>query len=193
MSVWIKKENQNQVNGWWKDYKYKPFVIQKPVIHKPKVVVVKTDRERYAAHKLDKYMKKYGLIQAGWRYQFDTAKTRAGQCRYRSKVISISKYYVNQKETVTRKDIKNTILHEVAHALTPTHGHDKVWKAKAIEIGCDGKRCCDQITKTGEFKYNFVCEEGSCTFGRHRYSKAMMERKRMCVKHRKPIKLVSSR
>jgi hypothetical protein len=36
---------------------------------------------------------------------------------------------------------RDTILHEIAHALTPGHNHDSVWRAKSIEIGCDGKRC----------------------------------------------------
>ena len=35
--------------------------------------------------------------------------------------------------------IKNTILHEISHAIVgKNHGHDDIWKNKAIEIGCDG-------------------------------------------------------
>jgi predicted RNA-binding Zn-ribbon protein involved in translation (DUF1610 family) len=33
-------------------------------------------------------------------------------------------------------------LHEIAHALVgPGYGHCWVWKRKALEIGCNGKRC----------------------------------------------------
>ena len=36
--------------------------------------------------------------------------------------------------------IRDTILHEIAHALVgPCHGHDAVWRQKAREIGCT---CC---------------------------------------------------
>ena len=31
--------------------------------------------------------------------------------------------------------IKLIVLHEIAHALAPGHGHDSVWKAKCVEIG----------------------------------------------------------
>ncbi len=33
--------------------------------------------------------------------------------------------------------MKQVLLHEVAHALVgPDHGHDQVWKDKALQIGC---------------------------------------------------------
>lgn len=38
----------------------------------------------------------------------------------------------------TEDEIMETLLHEIAHALTPGHGHDRVWKAKCIEIGGKG-------------------------------------------------------
>ena len=37
--------------------------------------------------------------------------------------------------------VKLTILHEVAHALTEGHGHDRVWRDTLLRIGGDGKRC----------------------------------------------------
>ena len=38
--------------------------------------------------------------------------------------------------------MKNTLLHEIAHALAGhEHNHDEVWKATARSIGCDGCRC----------------------------------------------------
>lgn len=57
-----------------------------------------------------------------------------------------------------------TILHEIAHALTEGHGHDRVWKAKLLEIGGDGKRCySSKDTNTIERKsrqlYQAYCDE----------------------------------
>ena len=37
--------------------------------------------------------------------------------------------------------VKDTVLHEIAHALTPGHHHDKVWKAKCVELGATPERC----------------------------------------------------
>lgn len=74
---------------------------------------------------------------AGWEFQFDGAKRRLGYCNYRRKLISMSlkSSYANDEPVNT-----NTLLHEIAHALTAGHHHDKVWKAKCIEIGGDGER-----------------------------------------------------
>lgn len=87
-----------------------------------------------------KLMQKHGLIERGWRFEFNFAKRRLGVCKFMSKEIGLSKPYTELNE---EKRIRNTILHEIAHALVGhSHGHDAVWRAKAIEIGCDGERCC---------------------------------------------------
>src|SRR6185369_17904164 len=43
------------------------------------------------------------------------------------------------------KAILNTIKHEVAHALTPGHGHDEIWAAKAHELGCYHVAPCSSL------------------------------------------------
>ena len=37
------------------------------------------------------------------------------------------------------KHLLRTILHEVAHLQTPGHGHDKVWRERAIALGASGR------------------------------------------------------
>lgn len=55
-----------------------------------------------------------------------------GQFSARRRRIQLSTYFIARK---SYRIMVNTILHEIAHALTPTHGHDLVWKQKAAEIG----------------------------------------------------------
>ena len=60
-------------------------------------------------------------------FQFDNAKRRAGCCSYRRKRISLSKYFVEHN---SKKEVMNTILHEVAHAMAGYEaGHGPKWKA----------------------------------------------------------------
>ncbi len=101
------------------------------------------------------YIAKHGIGEKGWRFQFDNARRRFGCCKYRPKLITLSKYLTELND---EKTVINTILHEIAHALTPGHGHDLVWKRKALEIGCDGNRCYDSKTvSTPQSKYIAHC------------------------------------
>ena len=97
-------------------------------------------------------MAKHGLTD--WNFQFDNAKTRLGVCRYRTKTIGLSQNYISLRPI---EETKNTILHEIAHALVGAgHGHDWRWKRKAREIGCNAERCYKGEAKV-EGKYKLTC------------------------------------
>lgn len=94
-----------------------------------------------------KLMKQHGLLDQGWTFNFDRAKSRLGQCNYSVKQITVSKYmsaYADE-ETLTQ-----VLLHEIAHALLPVYGpngkkigHGPIWKKKAASIGYTGKRTAE--------------------------------------------------
>lgn len=79
------------------------------------------------------------------KFSFDGAKRRLGYCErvrvngvWVSTRISLSRHYV---EILPEDEIREVILHEIAHALTPGHNHNAVWKAAARRIGATGDRC----------------------------------------------------
>ena len=103
-----------------------------------------------------KLMDLHGLLDKGWHFDFDNAKRRFGVCNYRYKRIGLSKHLVELNDVAR---VKNTILHEIAHALVGhKNGHNDIWRAKALEIGCNGERCYDNSeVSTPEAKYEAVC------------------------------------
>jgi len=123
----------------------------------------------------NKLIEKHGLTNQhySWRFEFDNARRRFGRCNYRSHVISLSKHLVQLNN---EDEVKNTILHEIAHALVGRgHGHDSVWKRKALEIGCDGNRCYNiKDVKQPKAKYEAVCNGCKQVIKRHRVSKKQM-------------------
>jgi predicted SprT family Zn-dependent metalloprotease len=75
----------------------------------------------------------------GWTFRFDNAKTRVGVCRFDERVIGLSRHYVRAND---EDEVKDTILHEIAHALAgPQAGHGPRWKKIARELGCAPVRC----------------------------------------------------
>lgn len=94
-------------------------------------------------------IQEYGLSTQGWKWNFSNRLTSAaGNCNYKKKIIKISTVYISK---ATEFEINDTILHEIAHALTPGHKHDNVWMSKAKSIGCSGSVCHEVKMKTFEW------------------------------------------
>jgi predicted SprT family Zn-dependent metalloprotease len=93
-----------------------------------------TEAEKLARDLMETHM---GSLYYSWSFGFDNANRRFGLCDARRKRISLSKSL-----TIVNDDahVRNTILHEIAHALTPGEDHGPVWKSVAKAIGCTGAR-----------------------------------------------------
>lgn len=122
-------------------------------------------------------MDQHGLIDLKWYFEFDNSKRRFGCCNYTKKCISLSKELVLLNDVA---QVKDTILHEIAHALVGSkNGHNYIWKQKAIEIGCNGKRCYTEIdTNVVEGKYAAECQ--SCNKIHYRYKLPKIGRRQSC-------------
>lgn len=108
---------------------------------------------------------------AGWTVTLDSAKQRAGVCRFGPREIGLS-----APLTVlhSQEQVRDTILHEIAHALVgPRHGHDAVWRRTALAIGCTGARCVPADAPRVEPAWLGVCPAGHTT-GRHRRPERVM-------------------
>ena len=88
-------------------------------------------------------LNKYGLIDWSVRLNQNADSRFLGLCSYKDKCIILSAHHIDIHPDA---DIRNTILHEVAHALTQGHGHDETWAAKAKEIGCDNTLPCSNLS-----------------------------------------------
>lgn len=85
----------------------------------------------------DEHIAKNGLTE--WRFAYDNAKTRAGQCDYQRKRITLSRHFVIHCPPEAISDI---FMHELAHALLPPgEGHSARWSQLARSLGSSGKRC----------------------------------------------------
>jgi predicted SprT family Zn-dependent metalloprotease len=123
-------------------------------------------------------MAKHGL-RRGY-FSFDNSKKRFGVCRmswkrsiygkvYTLVGISLSRHLVKLNEEA---EVTDTILHEIAHALTMGDGHGAKWKAKCVEIGCRPIRCySSNEVDTPTLKYSASCGDCGTVYQRSRLPK----------------------
>ncbi len=125
----------------------------------------------------DRLLNEHELFEKGWSFSFDRAKRRAGSCKFSKKEITLARAYAEQEDF---KEIKNTILHEIAHALVgPKHGHNEIWKQKALEIGCDAERC--HYVVFSKPKYKLTCINRCFEVARYRVNQNFLH-SRICSK-----------
>lgn len=81
-------------------------------------------------------LKRHGLTD--WSFRFDRATRRFGSCRPGERAITLSAPLTALND---EGHVRDTLLHEIAHALTPGAGHGPAWKAACRRIGAAPVRC----------------------------------------------------
>jgi predicted SprT family Zn-dependent metalloprotease len=111
-----------------------------------------------------------------WTVRFNRASNVYGICKYRTKEILLSDVLCLLN---SREQTRDTILHEIAHALTPRDsGHGYEWKSVARQIGAKPERCFSaQEVATPKKKYWYGCE----LCGRHSFCNRKKKLNRSCV------------
>jgi predicted SprT family Zn-dependent metalloprotease len=125
----------------------------------------------------DSLMRKHGLISLGWTLELDNSKRRFGMCTHSIRAINLS---MPLTELNDEFHVKDTILHEIAHALVGRgHGHGNVWKRKCIEIGAKPVRCYSiaEVTQP-QMRYYATC--GSCGRVHQKCRIINLEPRRLC-------------
>lgn len=124
-------------------------------------------------------LRAHGL--SGWSFAFDRAKRRFGSCRFRNKLITLSKTLtsLNDEETV-----RQTLLHEIAHALAPKGSHHgRRWKELALALGCDARRFYTDEVVTPPAPFTATCPACGYVVMAHRRRRVAC--KKCCNEHNK--------
>lgn len=100
---------------------------------------------QFAESKIDEH------LDDTWRFKFINNRRLFGRCVEKGNggVIQISTHHCIHSD---EEYIKDTILHEIAHALVGTHnGHNEVWKEMAVKVGAKPEQYAD----ADEIKYRY--------------------------------------
>ncbi len=124
-------------------------------------------------------MNQHGLNH--WSFAFDHARRRFGRCNYTTRQISLSRSltFLNPIE-----EVRDTLLHEIAHALVPGDHHGPRWQAMCRSIGARPVRCYTEESVVSlprkPAAYMLGCETCNWWVERRRLSR----RKYLCKKCR---------
>lgn len=151
----------------------------KPIKHKPMNI-------QEAIELAEAILSQHSVL-CDWTVVSNRRKKAFGVCSYRKKEIQLSSIVVPY---MTNEAIKDTILHEIAHALCPRQYHNHVWRAKCIELGGNGERCGDDTNYSdgNEGRLNMLEKVSkyslSCpTCGIVSYKQRMSKRSFSCANH----------
>lgn len=73
-----------------------------------------------------------------WHFDFDRASRRFGSCDWARRLITLSWKLTALNET---EQVRQTILHEIAHAMSPGDGHGYKWRSACARLGIEPTRC----------------------------------------------------
>lgn len=154
-------------------------------------------------------LEEYGIENAHellkWRYVVNKrAILRFGQCRYGYKEINISEFLLDEKITFDENQLRDTIIHEMLHALTPKSGHKGKWITLANKVNRASKgkynikRCGDydgihedELDKKNKPKYIIKCKKCGTTWNHYRMCPSVKHPERFRCGCGGDIKLVS--
>jgi predicted SprT family Zn-dependent metalloprotease len=114
----------------------------------------------------------------GWSFGIGDFGRRAGVCKHSVQRIEIQEYYALHNP---QEEVMDTLMHEIAHALTPGHKHDAFWKAVAIQLGATPVSCNKKnvAVKPGDWKA--TCDECGKVYYKYKASAGLESRRFGCV------------
>jgi predicted SprT family Zn-dependent metalloprotease len=122
--------------------------------------------ELEAARRLALGLMREHRVPGDWLFEFDRSKVRFGRCHYGRKEISLSRHLVELNDEV---EVRDTILHEIAHALAPRGaGHGPKWRRVAEAIGCVPRRCYGEEVVRPSARFRGTCPACRQVVHRHR-------------------------
>lgn len=155
-----------------------------------------------------KLMEKHGVGHLD--FEFSRTKRAIGSCHMRRNhitgvvtptKITLSRYWMPRLPDC---EVVDTILHEIAHALTPGDGHGAKWRAMCRKIGANPERTLREEMREVALEirkdianYKVICDcayhKGKAIYYFHRMTKKWKDGSMTCKRSGNPVRVVANR
>lgn len=160
----------------------------------------------YTMMMLHKYMKEKGFEELSkWTCSLGgRLRTAGGNCNFNKRHIQIADWFI-ESEITKFEDIRETILHEIAHANAwlkhKESKHGPLWVKEAKLIGCTGNRCLPKkysgiLFESAVYKCMNLSDKCICIKTGSKQSLSMYSKKiptLVCIKHRLKFDYIETR
>jgi predicted SprT family Zn-dependent metalloprotease len=131
-------------------------------------------------------------------------RTSGGNCSFQKKLIQIADWMI-ESDVTKFEDLRDTILHEIAHANTwlkhGVSGHGPKWNMEAKLIGCTGQRCLPKkylaaVYESAIYKCRHPSDKCICVKTGSKQSLNMFSKKMpklVCKKHKAPFDYIETK
>jgi predicted SprT family Zn-dependent metalloprotease len=87
-------------------------------------------------------------------FRWNNRKTIFGMCYWHLGIIELSKPLTQLR---TNTEVMQTIMHEIAHGLTPGDRHGKLWQAQMRKFGLPAHRCTPDVDRSSLANWKATC------------------------------------
>jgi predicted SprT family Zn-dependent metalloprotease len=99
-------------------------------------------------------------------------------CKYKVQRIEIAEHYALNNN---QDEVMDTLMHEIAHAKLPGHGHNAMWKALAIQLGAKPFSCAKRNVEVKPGDWRAICDECGKVYHKYKNSAGLENRQFGCV------------
>lgn len=130
------------------------------------------------------HMDQHGL--EGWFIKIVNVFGVAGRCVYSRRTLEFNAKWC---AVASDLDVKNTVLHEIAHALVgPGRGHDYIWHARFLSIGGNGETRASDHGLNATKRFVVQCVDGCENLGYRQRRDPRLLNNKVCRKHRAALR-----
>ena len=159
--------------------------MTKPQITKPQMTQTELHRLKnnwaYAQKTWVQQRTIHGLDR--WVLVLSSIESKAGVCDYMEQTITISSIFMRGHNCNYAK-VRKVLMHEIAHAVTPGHGHGAGWKKKCRQLGGDSRLAITMVLPG--MRWAMTC--GCCRW-RQEYPTKPNVKGMVCGTCRSPLKV----